>query len=62
MSKITPGFLKPLAEAVSDILNCICPECGGRMGGCGLEFKCQGRCRTDWRELWDSVRDPSRIS
>jgi hypothetical protein len=30
------------AELVSNILNWVCPECGGRMGGRGQEFKCQG--------------------
>lgn len=62
MAASTLGPLKPIAEAVSDILNCICPECGGRMGGLGFEFKCQGQCRADWRELWDSVGESSRIS
>jgi tRNA(Ile2) C34 agmatinyltransferase TiaS len=57
MSSITLTRFTPTAEVVSNILNWVCPECGGRMGGEeGLEFKCQGRCRTDWRELWDSVR------
>ena len=27
----------------------------GKMWGKGLEFKCQGRCQTDWREIWNSV-------
>jgi tRNA(Ile2) C34 agmatinyltransferase TiaS len=40
-------------EVVSSILNWICPECGGRLGGRGKEFKCQGECQTDWRELWE---------
>jgi len=50
-------------EVVSGILNCVCPECGGRMGGAGKEFKCQGECLTDWRPAWeqafplDSTRD-----
>jgi len=26
------------------------------MGGPGLEFKCQGRCRMDWRAVWNSVQ------
>jgi len=41
------------ADVVSDILNWVCPECGGRMGGRGREFKCQGECQTDWRQIWD---------
>jgi tRNA(Ile2) C34 agmatinyltransferase TiaS len=40
-------------EVESSILNWICPECGGRLGGRGKEFKCQGECQTDWRELWE---------
>ena len=31
----------------------VCPECGGRMGGRTKEFKCQGKCRTDWRDVWE---------
>jgi tRNA(Ile2) C34 agmatinyltransferase TiaS len=52
MSLITVSSLKQTAEVVSNILNLVCPECGGKMGGEGLEFQCQGRCQTDWRELW----------
>jgi tRNA(Ile2) C34 agmatinyltransferase TiaS len=47
------------AAVVSDILNWVCPECGGRMGGPGSEFKCQGECQTDWRPMWDRA-NPSR--
>ncbi len=43
------------AEVVSAILNCVCPECGGRMGSPGKEFKCQGECQTDWRQFWNRV-------
>jgi len=39
-------------EVISGILNCVCPECGGRMGGAGKEFKCQGECQKDWRQTW----------
>lgn len=39
-------------EVLSSILNWVCPECGGRMGGPGNEFKCQGECQTDWRQVW----------
>jgi hypothetical protein len=40
-------------DVISGILNCVCPECGGPMGGRGKEFKCQGECRTDWRPVWE---------
>jgi hypothetical protein len=42
-------------DMLSSILNCICPGCGGSMGTPGREFKCQGRCQTDWRAFWDSL-------
>jgi len=45
-------------EVISGILNCVCPECGGRMGGAGKEFKCQGQCQTDWRQTWELVLSP----
>jgi tRNA(Ile2) C34 agmatinyltransferase TiaS len=41
------------ADLISGILNCVCPECGGRMGGRGKEFRCQGECLTDWRQAWE---------
>jgi hypothetical protein len=41
-------------DIISGILNWVCPECGGRMGGLTKEFKCQGQCRTDWRTVWES--------
>jgi hypothetical protein len=40
-------------EVISSILNMVCPECGGPMGGLAEEFKCQGRCRNDWRLVWE---------
>lgn len=43
------------AEVLSGILNWVCPACGGRMGGRGKEFKCQGLCQTDWRPVWEQV-------
>ncbi len=46
------------ADVVSGILNCVCPECGGRMGGAGKEFKCQGECGTDWRAVWERDLSP----
>jgi hypothetical protein len=47
--------VKTITDVVSGILNWICPECGGRMGGRGKEFKCQGECQTDWRLIWERV-------
>jgi hypothetical protein len=41
------------ADVISGILNCVCPECGGRMGERGEEFRCQGECLTDWRQTWE---------
>jgi hypothetical protein len=46
---------RPSADLVSGILNWVCPECGGRMGGHGNEFKCQGECRMDWRQIWEAM-------
>ena len=43
------------ADVISGILNWVCPGCGGRMGGRGKEFKCQGECLADWRVIWDRV-------
>jgi tRNA(Ile2) C34 agmatinyltransferase TiaS len=42
-------------DVISGILNCICPECGGRMGERGKEFECQGECRRDWRQVWEQA-------
>ena len=46
---------KATSDVISSIMNCLCPECGGTMGTRGEEFKCQGQCRTDWRQVWDQV-------
>jgi tRNA(Ile2) C34 agmatinyltransferase TiaS len=43
------------ADVISGILNWVCPGCGGRMGGLGKEYKCQGECQTDWRPAWERV-------
>jgi hypothetical protein len=49
-----PHAMLPTTEGIiSDILNWVCPECDGRMGGSSNEFKCPGECRTDWRDVWD---------
>ncbi len=42
-------------DVLSSILNWICPECWGRMGGRGKEFKCQGDCQVDWRPIWERL-------
>ena len=46
--------LQTSEDIISDILNWVCPECGGQMGGRTQEFKCQGQCRKDWRAVWES--------
>jgi hypothetical protein len=49
-----PRTMLPTTEdIISDILNWVCPECGGPMGKRTKEFKCQGECRTDWRDVWE---------
>ena len=49
-----PHTMLPTTEdIISDILNWVCPECGGPMGKRTKEFKCQGDCRTDWRDVWE---------
>src|SRR5271168_5483615 len=54
---------RPSEEVISSILNMVCPECGGSMGGRAEEFKCQGRCRTDWRMVWeDHLTQDSALS
>src|SRR5271165_4669145 len=53
------------ADGLSAILNLVCPECGGRMGGRSNVFQCQGQCGTDWRSVWESAsvkrRTPVRL-
>ena len=56
--------IKATEDVVSGILNWICPECGGRMGGPGREFRCQGECQKDWRLIWErlsAVRRPPHL-
>ncbi len=43
------------ADVLSGILNCVCPDCGGRMGERGKEFRCQGECHQDWRQAWEQA-------
>ena len=35
------------SEVISGILNCVCPDCSGSMGGAGKEFKCRGGRQAD---------------
>jgi len=49
------GTIKSGADVISGILNCVCPECGGRMGERGKEFRCQGECLRDWRQAWEQM-------
>jgi tRNA(Ile2) C34 agmatinyltransferase TiaS len=51
MAFIRLSRFKATAEVISSILNWVCPECGGRMGGRGREFQCQGECQIDWRQF-----------
>ncbi len=55
MRFIRLSAIKATADVVSGILNWVCPECGGRMGGRGKEFRCQGECQMDWRQIWERV-------
>ena len=53
---IAPAAATPVKEHyLSAIVNCICPECGGPMGGRSNVFKCQGQCERDWRSAWQSA-------
>lgn len=36
---------------LSAIINLVCPQCGGRM----MEFRCQSKCRKDWRWEWQQA-------
>lgn len=49
-------------EIISAIRNWVCPECGGRIGGRTKEFKCQGECQRDWRQVWENSRVTKRGS
>lgn len=60
MKQISLSTGKTAVDVVSGILNWVCPECGGRMGGRGKEFKCQGECQTDWRRIWERVLSVAR--
>src|SRR5580693_4220108 len=56
------GIDRASSDVMSGILNCVCPECGGSMGGVGREFNCQGECQTDWRQLWEQIVSAGSIS
>ena len=43
------------SEAISGILNCVCPDCGGSMGGAGKEFKCRENVRRIGVLLWEQL-------
>jgi|ERR1700751_4735197 tRNA(Ile2) C34 agmatinyltransferase TiaS len=55
MQFIRCNAVKSGEDVISGILNCVCPECGGRMGERGKEFRCQGECLTDWRQAWEQA-------
>src|ERR1700733_3339842 len=61
MAFIRLSRFKASAEVVSSILNWVCPECGGRMGGRGSEFQCQGECQMDWRQFWERSRSGAQV-
>lgn len=60
MESVRFSAVKTTREVISSILNWVCPECGGRLGGPGREFRCQGQCQTDWRQVWEQVLNPER--
>ena len=41
-------------DIISGILNWVCLECGGRVGGRTKELKGEGPCRKDWRDVRES--------
>jgi len=55
MQFIRSSTVRSSPAVISGILNCVCPECGGRMGERGKEFRCQGECLTDWRQTWEQA-------
>ena len=44
----------------SSIANCICPECGGALSLATKQFRCQGRCGTEWRPVWIHMQQAGR--
>jgi tRNA(Ile2) C34 agmatinyltransferase TiaS len=55
MENVELTTLRTSADLISSILNWVCPECGGRMGGLGNEFMCHGKCKINWRPVWERV-------
>jgi tRNA(Ile2) C34 agmatinyltransferase TiaS len=55
MELVMQQSVREMTDVMSGILNWGCPDCGGRMGGPGKEFKCQGTCQTDWRRVWHGL-------
>ena len=55
MQFLRSSTVRSSSTVISGILNCVCPECGGRMGERGKEFRCQGECLTDWRQAWEQA-------
>jgi hypothetical protein len=50
---MTDTTLRTTEDTISGILNWVCPECGGPMGGSTKEFQRRGKCRRDWRRVWE---------
>jgi hypothetical protein len=50
------GSVGFIAELLSAIMNLVCPECGGPMGGRSEEFQCRGQCQSDWHPEWERLR------
>ena len=55
MENVEVTTLRTSADLISSILNWVCPECGGGMGGPGNEFTCHGKCKINWRPVWERV-------
>ena len=51
MQQLTFTAVRSNENIISNILDLICPECGGPMGGPRMEFECEGQCQTDWRHF-----------
>lgn len=60
MAYLRLSAFKAASEVISSIMNWVCPECGGCMGGRGEEFKCQGRCQKNWRQVWEQLLAPAK--
>jgi|SRR6266853_196442 hypothetical protein len=49
------GTARASPEVISGILNCVCPDCSGSMGGAGRAFECQGECQRDGVRSGNSI-------